>query len=67
MGRHGFVLLAGAQTLTQTHANPFSGVLGVEAVEKPNKKVKSAGQNGCASQHAKFHSLRSQSIRNGGD
>jgi hypothetical protein len=29
MGRHGFVLLAGAQTLTQTRANPFSGVLGV--------------------------------------
>ena len=29
MGRRGFVLLAGAQTLTQTHANPFSGVLGV--------------------------------------
>jgi hypothetical protein len=29
MGRLGFVLLAGAQTLTQTRANPFSGVLGV--------------------------------------
>lgn len=30
MGRRGFVLLAGARTLTQTHANPFSGVLGVK-------------------------------------
>jgi hypothetical protein len=29
MGRRRFVLLAGAQTLTQTHANPLSGVLGV--------------------------------------
>jgi hypothetical protein len=29
MGRRGFVLLAGAQTLTQPHTNPFSGVLGV--------------------------------------
>jgi hypothetical protein len=29
LGRRGFVLLAGAQTLTQTRANPVSGVLGV--------------------------------------
>jgi hypothetical protein len=35
MGRRGFVLLAGARTLTQTHANPFSVVLGVKHKLRP--------------------------------
>ena len=43
-----------------------AGYVGVEAVEKPEKKVKSADQHRCSSQYAKFYSLRSQSIRNGG-
>ncbi len=34
IGRRGFVLLAGAKTLTQTHANRFLGALGVMSYEE---------------------------------
>jgi hypothetical protein len=56
-----------AAKLPQNAITQTSAALGVEAVEKPQKKVKSAGQNGCTTHYAKFHSLQSQSIRNGGD